>query len=77
MLFERILFSAVLTALFLISTSPVYGQQVIVDDAVVTTERSFQLEGWYGEFESELYLQFQLQAGWKQVWRFYLIHRTI
>lgn len=54
MLFERILFSAVLTALFLISTSPVYGQQVIVDDAVVTTERSFQLEGWYGEFESEL-----------------------
>lgn len=53
MLFKRILFFAMLTALFLVSTSHVYGQQVIVDDAAVTTERSFQLEAWYGEFESE------------------------
>ncbi len=42
-----------LAALLLVGLNEAKGQQFIVDDAAVTTERSFQLETWYGEFESE------------------------
>ncbi len=44
-----------------------FSQQSIVDDAAVTTQRSFQLESWYGAFESELVpavaLTSRLEAG--------------
>ncbi len=50
-MFRASLMVAAITLLMVANAA--YGQQFIVDDAAVTTERSFQLETWYGEFESE------------------------
>lgn len=43
----------VVVGTFVLVAKSAYAQQFIVDDAAVTTERSFQIETWYGEFESE------------------------
>ncbi len=42
----------VLVTMFLLIAQAVNAQQFFTDDAAVTTERSFQVETWYGEFES-------------------------
>ncbi|MCH8567561.1 MAG: hypothetical protein LAT67_04830 [Balneolales bacterium] len=43
----------VVVSVFLLVGQAAYAQQFIIDDAAVTTERSIQIESWYGEFESE------------------------
>lgn len=44
----------VLISTFLLIAQAANAQQFLVDDAAVTTERSFQIETWYGEYESVL-----------------------
>lgn len=51
LIFRASFIAAAISLLMLANAA--YAQQFIVDDAAVTTERSFQVETWYGEFESE------------------------